>query len=265
MRTQTVNFTLAVNYHLLTNSIPVVDMARDIEDALLHVKGKHALDAPNSYHANTLEVKAVADNYTSEECDTALCVFDELLGAYLCKGEKPSALTEAVTELHNIGGVTKLREISMDLAKQISLAWNTNSDFTSKYEDCFDLDFIPELMARAVEELDFPDVSADAWGRLTLDIVAPEDKATFLRGLFVYNEQLYKTPFEAQEAGALANVEGYEQTPTVGELATVMNSISKSFLHAGSSFKPVYVYDSQYSGFLGDGEPHLTVDQYFKD
>lgn len=270
VKTQTIHFNVAINYNVWDVSSPFAARAcMHLRDAIQHGIKQHALDEPEHFHANTVEVDF--NHVSCSVLDTALCILDEFNNINAAAIKAPIA--GYLDSIQSDAGVSGLRDLASCLAPDIYRAWSDNSDFTSRLDVPFDLEFLPALLVAAHAKYgELYNISQPRWSELVLDVVhdlapAPveEEKAPLLQGLFVYNAQLYKTPFEAQAANALANVEGYEYTPVVGDLSVIMGSISKSLMFAGSAFTVVYIYGEQYLSDLGGVNSKLEVSECFTD
>lgn len=113
----------------------------------------------------------IRECFTEQEVDCALCIFDQFIDCIISEYKTGFPLVDFVHEIKNIGGTPKLREVAMMLAKPIEQAWKENGEMAEKYLGCFDLEFIPELLAEAVLENDFPDLSQNDWGKLTNQVL----------------------------------------------------------------------------------------------
>lgn len=134
----------------------------------------------NAIHAvgdSSFKINIYLDKFTEQEMDCALCIFDEFINCILSEPKAPAKddpHVEYVKRVQTNEGVAGLRSLAMDLAKPIEKAWRDNSDVTSRM-DCFpfDLEFIPELLARAVDSNELNDIKNNPqtfWFDLTLEI-----------------------------------------------------------------------------------------------
>lgn len=93
----------------------------------------------------------------------------------------------------------------------------------------------------------------------------PDNKNIF--GLFVFNPDMFVTPFDALEAGQLYHIDfDPHGGQKLKELDCVLHTVCKALMFAGSVFKPVLVVGENYFTFLDEKELdfNLTLKQFFE-
>lgn len=93
----------------------------------------------------------------------------------------------------------------------------------------------------------------------------PDNKNIF--GIFVFNPDMFVTPFEALEAGQLHNIDFDPQGgQTLREIDVMLNTACKALMFAGSVCKPVLVVAENYFTYLDEKELdfNLTLKQFFE-
>lgn len=113
---------------------------------------------------NTTEQK----QYTREEADAALCIFDELL----CLSRDANDGSENYwTEMHGYGGTPALRDAALDMAPGIEAAWCA-VDGGENYGAPFDFEFVPEIIRLAIETHGSHMLTGEQWRALAQKIIS---------------------------------------------------------------------------------------------
>ena len=76
--------------------------------------------------------------YTEAECEAALCIWEDVLARYIGENQE-----DPIVLYYRKHGTVETRQRCMEMAGPIDAAYNA---VKGHYDDCFDWEFVPEML-----------------------------------------------------------------------------------------------------------------------
>lgn len=110
--------------------------------------------------------------YSESEVDVALCIFDMLVDATQ-RGFQPNRpVKKHMLELFEQGGTPLLRSESIRLTRPVENAWlHVNNTIPEEYLYPFDLEFVPDLLERAIDGYGKWELKQEQWNACAEEVV----------------------------------------------------------------------------------------------